>query len=176
MKNRRWWSSQGRNRTPNKKSSYHEPSRRDKRAGANPSFCGGSPSHAPLCHARPRSGIQGLWFFVRGFAPARRGSFDFASFGFAPLRSGQALRPFDKLRTQDSPRPQTGFGTGAQPRPEAPGQDICICCHSRLDRESSVFILRTEDKTKTLDPRLKMSRMTGGGESRMAGGAVDDGT
>ena len=31
----------------------------------------------PVCHPRPRSGIQGLFFFLRGSAPTRRGSFDF---------------------------------------------------------------------------------------------------
>ena len=32
----------------------------------------------PVCHPRRRSGIQGLFFFLRGSAPTRRGSFDYA--------------------------------------------------------------------------------------------------
>ena len=46
----------------------------------------------------------------------------FASFGFAPLRSGQALR-----QAQDSPRPQRSCGTGAQPRPQAPRRGGIRC-------------------------------------------------
>ena len=75
-----------------------------------------------------KSGMTEGERFSRGFGPARRGSFDFASFGFAPLRSGQALRqaqdrPFDKLRTG----PSTSSGQALlfrqkDPKPLAPGR------------------------------------------------------
>ena len=85
-------------------------------------------------------------FFMWGFAPTRRGSFDYAqdrSFCFGkrtqnhwrpgvtlrvPLPQSRLLGLRNSLRS-DSPRPHRGFGTAAQPRPQAPRP--CMYCHSR---------------------------------------------
>ena len=102
---------------------------------------------------------------LRGFAPARRGPFVSAKGpktigarawphwgAFAPVPIIWAAE-LASLR-QSSPLNRI-LGTGAQPRPEAPGQDICICCHSRLDRESSVFILSNRGQNKDTGSSIK---------------------
>ncbi len=108
--------------------------------GARPSFlfsCGVS---------APHDEGRGL----RGFAPARRGPFVSAK---GPKTIGARAGPprggpcapvpvvwaaeLASLR-QSSP-PNGRDGTGAQPRPEAPGGGICLFCHARLDRASSLL-------------------------------------
>ena len=77
--------------------------------------------------------IQCLWFFHAGFRPRawpEKGA-------FAPVPVAWAAE-LAALR-QSSP-PHRIFGTGAQPRPKAPGHRICSSCHARRDRASSVFV------------------------------------
>ena len=86
--------------------------------------------------------------FLRGVVPARRGPFVSAkgpkTIGArawpqgVPVPRSRFLRLRNSLRS-DSPRPKKRCGTGAQPRPQAPGNGICSFCHARLDRASSVF-------------------------------------
>ena len=72
---------------------------------------------------------------LRGFAPARRGPFVSAK-GPKPLAPGGG-KSAGRMRCGpylDSPRPQLGFGTGAQPRPQAAmrwRQKLAHSCTSR---------------------------------------------
>ena len=79
-------------------------------------------------------------FFMRGFAPERRGPFVSAKGAKTirarawpqgvPLPQSRLLGLRNSLRS-DSPRPQRDFGTGAQPRPQAPRHGLCMFSHRR---------------------------------------------
>ncbi len=80
-------------------------------------------------------------FFMRSFAPARRGPFVSAkgpkTIGARAWPQGGTFAPVPISRAaelaslrQSSP-PQIDFGTGAQPRPQAPGCSAVSCLRSR---------------------------------------------
>ncbi len=103
------------------------------------SVCRGGPGCPPF-----------LSFLLRGFGPARRGPFVSAkepkTIGARawPPRGG-ACAPVpgvwaaELAALRQSSPPNGRDGTGAQPRPEAPGGGICLFCHPRLDRASSLL-------------------------------------
>ena len=78
-----------------------------------------------------RSGIQCLSFFMRGFAPARRGPFVSAkgpkTIGARAWPQGGTFAPVpiawaaELASLRQSSPPNRIFGTAAQPRPKAPG-------------------------------------------------------
>ena len=73
----------------------------------------------------------------------------------------------------DSPRPHIEFGTGAQPRPQAPWVapfDGALQLHNTKTKERKKrHGMARGHMQKTLDPRLLMSRMTEGGEGGEGG-------
>ena len=92
--------------------------------GCEGNGCGRVITRRLWVHKRAFTGV-----YLRGFGPARRGSFCFGKRtqnhgrpGVAlggPLPRSRRLGLRNSLRS-DSPRPQTRIGTGAQPRPQAP--------------------------------------------------------